>query len=858
MRSLTAALERILLGRPGLTLAALLVLIAAALYSATDFRLDASADSLLLENDSDLRYYRAIRARYGSDDYLIVTYSPRDALFSDPVLADLRVLRDAIRALPGVASVTTILDVPLVASPPVSLDELQESVPTLLSPGTDRELARRELTEGELYRQLLMSADGDTTALLVQLRLDAEYVGLLRERDVLREQDLRRDLSAAEQADVARLDDQILARRELVTAEQHETLEQIRGLLDAHRDVAGIRVGGVPMIVDDMLTYILRDVIVFGSGILAFLTLLLFVIFVRPRWVLLSIGCCLAAVILMLGLLSLLRWPVTVVSANFVALLLIFSLSLTVHLIVRYRELHAANPDAEQKWLVLQTLRDKFQPCAYTAATTMVAFASLLVSGIRPVIDFGWMMVIGMLVVLALAFTLFPAILLLLPAGKPQPHRDLTAAITGFCARLVRDFPRATAWFFLAAAGIGLSGLATLKVENRFIDNFRESTEIYQGLVTIDQKLGGTTPFDVILDAPQSSPPPAAQLPARDAAAEEFGAADSGSDEFGDDEFAADEFADSPADEFGDADDLGATSYWYNSFRLEQVAEVHEYLDQLPETGKVLSLHTAMETLKSVNGGETPGTFFLSILYKRLPDSVKSVLFDPYMSSDGNQVRFSVRVFESDPDLRRAELLQRVRTDLVDKLGLEPGQVKVTGMLVLYNNVLQSLYRSQILTMGFVFLAILVMFLLLFRSPALALVAMIPNLLAAVAVLGLMGWLGIPLDIMTITIAAIVVGIGVDDSIHYVHRFREEFARDGDYTAAVLRSHGTIGLAMYYTSVIITAGFAILVFSNFIPTIFFGLFTGFAMIFAMIANLTLLPLLLIRFRPLGTPQPAPA
>ncbi len=851
MQSLASSLERLLLSRPGLTLLALLLLTAAAGYFATDFRLDASADSLLLENDQDLRYYRGIRARYGSDDYLIVTYSVPDDLLVDEVLEDLRRLRDSIRSLPGIAAVTTLLDVPLVASPVVSLDSLQSEVPDLLSPWTDRELARRELTQSPLYKQLIMSADGRTTALLVQLRLDEEYHALLRARDELRGRSIERQLTTVEAAEIASLSDEILDRREIVTAAQHTSLANVRGIIDQHRDVAEIRVGGVPMIVDDMLTYILRDVIVFGAGILLFLTVLLFVIFVRLRWVVLSIGCCLVAVVLMLGLLSGLRWPVTVVSANFVALLLIFSLSLTVHLIVRYRELHAENPDAQQYWLVTNTLRDKFQPCFYTAATTMVAFASLLVSGIRPVIDFGWMMVIGMAVVLVIAFSFFPAALLLRPAGEPQVQRDFTGAITALLASLVRDHPAATAVFYALVAVGGITGLALLEVENRFIDNFKDSTEIYQGLATIDRELGGTTPFDVILDADPAFYQQAQARVATDSASE---------DEFADEDFAEDEFADEfGEDEFDATDeltagttaDLGATSYWYNSYQLSRLGEAHRYLESLTETGKVLSLHTAMETLKVVNDGKTPGTFFLSILYKRLPETVKTTLFDPYISEDGNQLRLSVRVFESDPNLRRGELLAKVRKDFVEKLGFKPEQVRVTGMLVLYNNVLQSLYRSQILTMGFVFLAVLLMFILLFRSIPVSLVALVPNLLAASTVLGAMGWLGIPLDIMTITIAAIAVGIGVDDSIHYLHRFREEFARDGNYVAAVQRSHDSIGRAMYYTSIIITAGFAILALSNFIPTIYFGLFTGFAMIFAMVANLTLLPLLLIVLRPFG-------
>jgi predicted RND superfamily exporter protein len=836
MQSIVAAYERFIIGRPRLALLIVVIVAGFFAYFAPQFKLDASADSLLLEQDRDLRYYRGIRARYGSDDYLIITYTAPGDLFAPATLDDLRRLREELRAVAGVAEVTTMLDVPLVASPPTTLQKLQEDVPTLLSPGTDLELARRELRESPLYRELIMSRDGQTTAVLVTFRLDPEYEALIRQRDVLREKALTADLSPDEQREVESLTSRIKARREIVTDRQQSDIASIREILDGHRNVAALRLGGLPMIVTDMLAYILKDVVVFGTGILLFLVGLLSTIFIRPRWVVLPMLCCLLSALLMVGYLGLVRWPVTVVSANFVALLLIFSLSLTVHLIVRYRELHTENPRADQRWLVANTVRDKFAPCAYTAATTMVAFASLIISGIRPVIDFGWMMVIGMAVVLVMAFTLFPSGLALLSAGVPQRHRDMTGAITGFFAGLVLRRPVAMAISYVIVGVVSVFGINLLTVENRFIDNFKDSTEIYQGLVTIDRELGGTTPLDVILDA---DPEFFQQEPA---SSEEF-----------DDEF-ADEFGDEFEEDFAAAeDDLGSTSYWYNTFRLSAVGEVHDYLESLPETGKVLSMDTALDTLEVINEGEGLNTFFLSILYKRLPEAVKSALIDPYMSPDGNQMRLSVRIFESDPDLRRAELLQRIETHLLNDMGFKPEQVHLTGMLVLYNNVLQSLYRSQILTLGFVFAAILVMFLALFRSLKLALIALVPNLLAAGAVLGLMGLLSIPLDLMTITIAAITVGIGVDDSIHYVHRFRAEFAQQPDYRLAIERSHGSIGRAMYYTSIIVTAGFSILMLSNFIPTIYFGVFTGFAMVFAMVANLTVLPLLIMWVKPMAQP-----
>ncbi len=850
MNWVIAAWDRLFLDRPWLGLASVFVFVGFFAWFTPDFRLDASGDSLLLENDADLRYYRGTTARYGSDDYLIVTYTAQDDLFSPSMLADLQRLRDELLELDGFESVISILDVPLIDSPRTSLQELQNEVPTLLSPRTDMELARIELTTSPLYRQLLMSTDGRTTAMLARFRLDPEFIELLRRRDELREKQVFAELLPDEQRQMSELDREIRELRVRVTARQQADIARVRAILDAHRGRAELRLGGLPMIVTDMLEYIKRDVIVFGAGILVFLIGLMTTIFMRPRWVVLSMLACFLSIVVMIGYLGVTDWPVTVVSANFVALLLIFGLSIAVHLIVRYRELHAANPNQDQYWLVRSTVRDKFLPCLFTALTTMIAFLSLLVSGIRPVIDFGWMMVIGMAVVLLMAFTFFPAGLMLLSPGAPQKRREATGAITGFMAHLVRDWPRSIMVFYVAAAAGSVFGIARLDVENRFIDNFKETTEIYRGMVKIDQELGGTTPLDIILDADpaffgaddEPFGPPGAGY--NDDAADELGYA-----EFGEDEFDEDEFEDEFAAEEGD---LGATSYWYNTFQLQKVREVHEWLESQPETGKVLSMATTIDTLQTINDDEEVSTFWLSILYKRLPEDVKRALFDPYMSKDGNQVRISVRVFESDRNLRRQELLTRIRSHLVDGMGLSPERVHLTGMLVLYNNVLQSLYRSQILTLGFVFLVITFMFVLLYRSPLLAVIAILPNMLAAGAVMGLMGLLSIPLDLMTITIAAIVIGIGVDDTIHYLHRYRTEFAVDRDYIGAMQRSHGSIGRAMYYTSVIVTIGFSILVLSNFFPTIYFGILTGFAMLFAMFANLTLLPLLLIWIKPLGS------
>ena len=827
MSFFAAILDRYVLDRPWLALALIAAATVALAVFVPRFELDASADSLLLEQDTDLRYYRSVVARYGSDNYLVVTYTARRDLFSATTLADLKQLRDELFAMKRVKQVISMLDVPLIETPGTSLATLQKLVPTLESPAAAPERARAELLKSPIYSNLLVSLDGDTTALLVRFRENEEYVGLQAERDRLREKMLNRRLDPEEKRAKDVMTERINELSRTMKDEEQADIAQVREILAGHAEYAEIHLGGVPMIVSDMIDYIRHDIVVFGTGILLFLTVLLAIIFGRLRWVVIALLCCVVSVLMMVGLLGLLQWRVTVVSSNFVALMLIFSLSLTVHLIQRYRELHTENSAASQRWLVRTTLRDKTRPCIFTAITTMVGFGSLLVSGIQPVIDFGWMMVIGMVVVVATAFVLFPACVMLVKPGEPSDRGDSTQLITGFFASLVDKRAAVTALLCVVLAIISIWGMSRLQVENRFIDYFKKDSEIYQGMLTIDRELGGTVPLDIILDADQ------AFFDQQDVAED-----DEFSDDFGD------EFTAGVGVGRGNGADLGATSYWYNTFRLDRLRAVHAYLDGLPETGKVLSLATTMEALEILNKDEKPGTFFLSVLYNRVPPSIKDALFKPYMSADGNQVRISTRIHESETKLQRERLLSDIRTHLVDELGFQPDRVHLTGMFVLYNNVLQSLYRSQILTMGVVFVAIMLMFGVLFWSFKIALLAILPSILSVGVVLGSMGLFGIPLDIMTITIAAISVGIGVDDSIHYIHRYRQEMQVDGDSRAAMYRSHSSVGRAMFYTSVIIIAGFSILALSNFIPSILFGMLTGLSMLMALAANLTLLPLLL--------------
>ena len=808
MRSrLTSTYNTLVLRYPLATLIALTFVIVYFLLYIPQFELDASAESLTLENDTSLKYYRGIRERYGSDDFLIVTYSPEKELFSSAVLADIKRLREELKQLEQVASVTSLLDVPLVESPPMTLAEITRAARTLESDDVNIKLAEREMRNSPLYRNLLVNSQGDTTALQVNLVINQKLHDLVDNREKLFEK--AKTIPDSSQR-MAELSAQIKIENIAQKQRTEQTIAAVRMIMDGHRAEATLYLGGVPMIASDSIGFIRNDLKIFGIGVVAFIVIILMVSFKSVRWIVLPLAVCLTSALSMMGYLGWAQWPVTVVSSNFISLLLIITLSLIIHLVVRYRELAMIRPEASQFGLVSETVASKISPSFYTAITTMVAFGSLLVSGIRPVIDFGWMMIIGISVSFVLAFTLFPAALMLLPRLDRQLGRDLTGKVTTAIADFIQHRKGDTLLLFVALILVALTGIPRLSVENRFIDYYKADTEIYQGMTLIDTRLGGTTPMDVIIDAPR-------------------------------DELLLDE------DLLNDGD-ITSNSYWFNSDGLREVARIHQYLDDLPETGKVLSVHTGMQLLESLNKGKPYSDFKLAVVYKRLPEDVRKALIDPYLSADGNQLRFSIRLYESRKDMKRQKLLDQIYLDLTSDYDLEPEQLNISGMAVLYNNLLQSLFRSQILTLGAVFVAIMLMFIVLFRSFRLALAAIVPNIISAALILGLMGWIGIPLDIMTITIAAINIGIGVDDSIHYIHRFREEFKQDENFWMSIRRCHNSIARAMFYTSVTVVLGFSILALSNFIPTIYFGVLSGLAMITALIANLMLLPLLIVRFK----------
>ena len=835
--TLFAIYERLVLAHPARVLVLMIAVLAFFAWQARHFELDASADSLLLEDDRDLQTLRELQTRYASQDLLIVTFAPEGDVFDQASLAQLRTLRDRLRTAPGVESVTSILDVPLLDNvEDVSLAAVADNIRTLDDPETDRARAKAELLASPVFAEVIVSADARTTALLLGMQDDEAYRALLAQRNRLLVARSAEDLDdagrAAIDAELDGIETFYESAKRRVTAARRAEIAAIRGMLAEFAGGARLgtpeaggtlHLGGVPMIADDMITFVRNDLIVFGIGVAVFLVIVLSLIFREVRWVALPLAGCVYAGLLMIGMLGLVGWKVTVISSNFLALMFIITISMNIHLTVRYRQLHRDSPELSHRDLVAATVRRMVWPCLYTALTTIIGFGSLVFSGIKPVIDFGWMMSIGLAVTFATAFTLFPAIVLLLGRASATERVDAEGTFTqGVTRGLALAAERRGGWV-LAAAGvlvvIGALGTSRLTVENSFVDYFSDDTEIYRGLALIDRELGGTTPLEIILDLDE-------------------------------DRIFDDEPAPKPVEYDAEAEREKA-GYWFTEFKIERIKEVHDWLASQPEVGKVLSLASLVRVGEKLNDGEPLDSLMLALVYRRVPEDLKRSLIDPYVDILWDEARISLRIRDTLPDLHRKELLDRIRTGLRDELELGPDDVTVSGLLVLYNNMLQSLFTSQISTLGAVLAGVAIMLLLLFRSLTLALLGIVPNLLAAGAVLGSMGLLGIPLDFMTITVAAVTIGIAVDNAIHYIYRFREEFAGSGDYVETMHVCHANIGRAVFYTSATIIFGFSILVLSNFLPTIYFGLLTGLAMAIALLAALTLLPKLILLTKPFG-------
>ena len=808
--------------KPLIVLAIILFLLGMSATYWSNFKLDASSDSLVLENDEDLKYYREISKEYSTVDFLVVLFTPNTPLFDKETIDVVRGLADQLESLDGVSSVLSYLDAPLLFSPKMSLSELADNLRTIEDEGVDLTLAQEEFKTSPLYSELLVSKDAKITALQLNLLENNAYDQAIQKR-----YELRQKLMAGGKENIQVELDEVNSTISLLNNQEAQArdklVKEVRQVLKNSSDYGSLHLGGTAMIASDMMSFVKSDLNYFGVGVFLLFVLTLGIVFRNLRWVALPLSCSGLVGLLVIGFLGFVDWRVTVVSSNFIALLLIITISLSIHIIVRYQEIASREKNSNQGELVSLTVQEMFKPSLYTALTTMVAFASLSISDIKPVIDFGKMMVVGILFAFILTFTALPSVMSLISKLASDSNKDFSKGLTLHFS----SYTSKNGKVILIVSGLllifSIFGITKLTVENRFIDYFKESTEIYMGMELLDRKLGGTAPLDIILNAPKQLPEEEKSL------VEDF----------------VDDFID-----FFDGDEE-PNGYWWNAINIKKVEAVHDYLDDQPEIGKVLSIASGIKVAEELKEGDSLSELDLALVKNLLPDDIKNTLLSSYISKDENQVRISTRVLETSKTLKRNELLKEIEDTLENEFGFQEGEYRLTGLAVLYNNMLQSLFSSQIGTLGVVFVSIMIMFIFLFRSLYLAFIGMIPNLLAASVVLGTMGWMKVPLDIMTITVAAISIGMAVDNTIHYIHRFKLEFQKTSNYELSMQNSHRTIGRAMFYTSSTIIIGFLVLVTSNFNPTVYFGLFVSLAMFMALMGALTLLPQLLIIFKPLG-------
>ena len=766
-------------------------------YFSKDFRLDASSDTLLIEGDPDLKYLREITERYGSKDFLVLTYTPKDVMTTESSINNLLSLKYKIQSLDWVHNVITLLDIPLLNSTDKTLTERLQNFSTLKSKGIDKERGFNEILNSPVFRNFVISEDGKTTGIIVYIKED-EKIKNIKDKDELEK------------------------HKDLIKKKNHENILEIREIIKTYSSEAKIFLGGIPMIADDMMSFIKSDIIFFGVGVLLFIITTLWFIFRKVIWIIIPISSCFFSVTIMTGLLGLLNWKVTVISSNFIALMLILTMAMNIHISTRFLQLKKNNPELTKLEIILMTTSKMFWPIVYTVLTTICAFLSLIFSEIKPIIDFGWMMSLGLLTSFIITFTLLPTLLNFLSAEKTNIEEQNKSKITEFFSKVSINNKKII--FLTTGLVIFLSilGISRLEVENSFINYFNKKTEIYKGMKLIDEKLGGTTPLEVIIKFP----------------AQEKKETKNEDEEFED----------------WDEDSQNVEKYWFTKDKIDKINKVHNYLDGLPAVGKVLSFSSIIKVAEQLNNNKPLETLEMGLLYTKIPDTIKKEIVDPYISIKDSEARINLRIKDSLENLRRNDLINKINYDLENKLGLKKDEFKLAGVLILFNNLLQSLFKSQILTLGFVMIGILAMFMILFKNLKLSLIGVVPNFIAAFFILGIIGLLGIPLDMMTITIAAITIGIAVDNSIHYIYRFKEEFNQNNNYTETLRLCHSTVGVAILNTSITIVFGFSILVFSNFIPTIYFGVFTGIAMLLAMISVLTLLPSLILLFKPFGEMQ----
>ena len=818
-------LARMLVSAPKLSLALALILCAFLCAFAPKLAIDASTQTLLLENDKDLELWRDITKRYEIPNTLVIAYTPNSDLLSQNSISTLAALSKDLAQIKGVKSVFSMLDAPLLLSSELKFSDLLGRIPTLKDSNASKEAIKAEFLNSPFYKNSLVSSDFKTTALLLTLEPNPGYNEFIASITALENTLKNAENNATAKTLLKEQKAAFKAYRDELRIAEHEQIAQIRQVIAKYNQNSQSRIphqasssqlflGGINMIADDMIAFVRSDLATYGLATLLLCSLCLFVYYLQLRYVFLAIFICLVCVGVASGLFGLLGFEITVISSNYIALQLIITLSVVIHLINSYREFFRKKSSFSQKAIVYLALKERMSPCFFAIFTTIIGFISLVFSDIRPIISLGVMMSASITLSLIFSFWLFGSIMSLLSKKSVNTAFERYFSLTTLCAKIALNLRARKVVFAISALGlcVGLWGISKLSVENSFIGYFKENTDIYKGMELIDNKLGGTVPLDIIISFKKDKKEP-----------RNFSL---------DDEF---------ADEFASSD---AAQYWFNERRMSVLKSVNEYLKNKEFIGSVSSLADLLEVGKELNEGRELDALALALIYSSLSGERRELILTPFVSIENDELHFSVRTLDSDPRLKRAEFLRTLQSELNELVGKD-AEVKISGAMKLYTNMLDSLFSSQINSLGFVLLAFFATFWLIFASLRLAIIAICINILPLICVLGAMGLAGLSLDIMSITIGSISLGIGVDSAIHYIYRYKRELAHFKDSKKAIIASHASIGYALYYTSFAVFIGFGVMISSNFWPTIYFGALTDLVMFFMLASSLILLPSLLL-------------
>ncbi len=755
----------------------------------SDFRIDASSDSLVSQNDEDFKYFSYYQDLFPTKSSLIIAIKSKDKI-DKFLLNEIEKISKKLYALPEVYSVFNINKAPiLLLNKTDLLDLANENYETILDTKFEIKDVLNEFAKSPIYSNQIINENKNITSIIIFLNEDSKAVDLKENKDLYLSQGKYYKIKTE------------------IDKERNELIKKIRNIIINSNQNFTYYLGGVEMISNDVISYVKNDILTFSLIVLLIIILILFLIFRRVKWVFAILFTSICAVYFSIGLAGFINFEITAVSANFLSLMFVLSISMNVHIMNNY---------LQRDIKIIENFSMMFWPCFYTFLTTIVAFVSLVISDIKPVIDFGIIMIVALLIVLISSFVILPLIISFFSKDEKNYSQNLSflKSFYPFAYKNSKYILGLNILIFF----ISLYGITNLNVENSFVKYFKKNTEIYKGMYLIDNELGGTTPLDIILKFKNDEKKLEANINLEEE--DEL--------EIEDDFFSGDLFE-------------VENNVWFTNEKIETIKSIHQFLENRVEIGKVTSIYSLIDTANQINKNEL-SMFELSVLYNEIPLDYKTDLIDPYLNVENNMIKISTRVKDS-KDIKRNDLINDINSYLLNEFdNLE--EFKVNGLLVLYNNMLKSLFSSQIKSLGFVILSIFIMFVILFRSFKLSIIGIIPNILASTFILGIIGLLKIPLDIMTITIAAISIGIAVDNTIHYIYRYKENLKLGTNYSEMIEKTHLTVGNAVLITTIAITAGFLTLCVSNFVPTVYFGLFTSLAMIFAMIGVLITLPSIL--------------